>query len=1302
MKRYLVIILLFLIASGVHSQVFPVRTITSVAAPYPTSLEQFTNIENGHISLTIIPNDVSLHNYPIKLRLAIAGGSFKIYTDPNYIHKNIILNNGEAQTFSGPELAEWFNIDHLIFEGISKNQYLKTGRLPEGICQVWFETYDFYRNFNISSTSKAMIWMTENDPPQLNFPTNTIELPASDPQNIVFNWTQRQSPFSIAGSGNEFTFEIWELCPESLNADEVSRSMRPFYQIPVTSSTLSYTADAPILVPGRKYAWRITVKDPTGRNRYKNDGYSEVRWFRFGKICEVPVPLADKIAPTSLGVKWEANIMYDKFELRYRNKNSKDANWYSKDASGSSVTIEGLQPNSEYEIQLHGFCGGQEGNYSSSLTMRTKQETTTTCGAAPGTNDLSNKTPLPALKAGDFIHVSDFDVQIYQVSGGAGTFSGKCFVQIPLLKFVKFDAAFTGIQVNTDYRMLAGKIDLIYNSKNGLVANIGAFIDSLIKKNPNEPIEKNPYIKTADKTSNISGDIDNISFNSNGDIIIHTADGKSVPPIRTQPNDLVAIQGSSPDAQQYVADTKSQTMYTAKPETVGNSGGQNKPKQPEDGAHSAFTVTFTPHPFQTYGLDVYNDKAPTENYQKTNIGGQNYFIPWKSVESGHMDRITAFVSGGKADTINFLTTSGNMAMTAPGQVPSAKQLLITGINTTDEVQAWYSKNESVNDTTKKQNRVLAGQVNISAYTKVLQTVCLVQIGDTPTPDNVSDIKNELNRIYASSIVEWNVLNTKKLTVAYDLNGNNQLDCLGEGDAMGYNDEMKVIINALKNIPDYDSHTLYLCFVDKFTDPNQEGYMPFNRNVGFIFKDKQSPVRIMHDIAHELGHGAFRLRHTFSPDCQFVQSKFGTENLMDYVDSSKLFHYQWEEMREWHLGINWFEDAGEGENKGTKKGTPVAIISDTTMIEGKVFVYNGTSKQIMVKFETSDTSKTKITYKLTTLIETTKTTLTYPKAGYDTLTYNQVKQITLDSIPEGKYTLFCKLGSTEYKTTFYIRKQKFEVTVTQLQSIFTKTDSTRIKEVVKALNENSLLFGINTPERMAHFIGQIGAETGGLKKLKEDCNYTAKNIFNTFLKPNLRTNSASKTGKTFKYCDLVEGYTCTNLNSCDGTNNGHSDCDSALSVKLTKSNTCAWEFANFDSTYNVKSGYISNNTLFDYVYGCRMDNGCKTTQDGSTYLGKGFIHITGKSGYKALSTEWNKLYPDDKKEFHGKDINLLETDVEVAIKASMVFWKLKGLNQKADEGTSQNIVDQIGLIVNGGTNGQDLRRTYTKSASENLK
>jgi predicted chitinase len=72
------------------------------------------------------------------------------------------------------------------------------------------------------------------------------------------------------------------------------------------------------------------------------------------------------------------------------------------------------------------------------------------------------------------------------------------------------------------------------------------------------------------------------------------------------------------------------------------------------------------------------------------------------------------------------------------------------------------------------------------------------------------------------------------------------------------------------------------------------------------------------------------------------------------------------------------------------------------------------------------------------------------------------------------------------------------------------------------------------------------------------------------------------------------------------------------------------------------------------------------------------------------------------EFHGKDIAVLESNVEVALKASMIFWKIKDLNREADQGTSPEIVEKISTIVNGGSNGMENRKAYTKLATKNIK
>jgi len=86
-----------------------------------------------------------------------------------------------------------------------------------------------------------------------------------------------------------------------------------------------------------------------------------------------------------------------------------------------------------------------------------------------------------------------------------------------------------------------------------------------------------------------------------------------------------------------------------------------------------------------------------------------------------------------------------------------------------------------------------------------------------------------------------------------------------------------------------------------------GYMPLQRQVGFIY---DSPNLFI--IAHELGHGAFNLRHTFSPE-SFIAAERTTQNLMDYAGGTELWVHQWELIRDpQSVWFAWAQEEGEGE------------------------------------------------------------------------------------------------------------------------------------------------------------------------------------------------------------------------------------------------------------------------------------------------------------------------------------------------------------------------------------------------------
>lgn len=95
---------------------------------------------------------------------------------------------------------------------------------------------------------------------------------------------------------------------------------------------------------------------------------------------------------------------------------------------------------------------------------------------------------------------------------------------------------------------------------------------------------------------------------------------------------------------------------------------------------------------------------------------------------------------------------------------------------------------------------------------------------------------------------------------------------------------------------------------------------------------------------------------------------------------------------------------------------------------------------------------------------------------------------------------------------------------------------------------------------------------------------------------------------------------------------------------------------------------------------RLGNTPQADGDGQRYKGRGLIQLTGRANYE----EYKKYCGFDV----VKDPNLLAKPVG-AIRSSMWFWRLKGLNILADKGDFTLITKRI----NGGYNGIDERRKY---------
>lgn len=161
-------------------------------------------------------------------------------------------------------------------------------------------------------------------------------------------------------------------------------------------------------------------------------------------------------------------------------------------------------------------------------------------------------------------------------------------------------------------------------------------------------------------------------------------------------------------------------------------------------------------------------------------------------------------------------------------------------------------------------------------------------------------------------------------------------------------------------------------------------------------------------------------------------------------------------------------------------------------------------------------------------------------------------------------------------------------------------------------------GINTPLRLAHFFAQLAHESG-LKPISENLNYSAEGL-----------------------------------------------------VKIFKRYFPTLEIAKL---YTRQPQKIANK-----VYSNRMGNGDENSGDGWKYRGKGFIQITGKNNYKALTQNTKIDY------LNNPDLLLNEADAMIS---ALWYWNINNLNRFADK----DDILSITKAINGGTNGIEDRKKH---------
>jgi len=898
------ILLLFIVsaASQLLAQVYPVQATVQLTPPYSLYLSDYTQSGTERLAVNVFLADIARPSLDVRFRLKIIGQGISIETKAEYIAAPVTIHGGIPLRLISTDLTEYFNANNLNFSGISRREYEQRGKLPEGVYQFCFEVLEYNRGLKISNTACATAWMILNDPPMINLPQQNEKLKAQSPQNVVLQWTPRHTGSPNSAFTTQYDVTMVEVWPSTRNPNDAILTSPPIFETTTSSTTVVYGPSETPLEPGRRYAFRVRAKSIAGIDEldlFKNNGYSEVFTFVYGDACDLPTGItAGTVNATRFNLAWDGTANQTAYRVRYREAGT--VNWYENSASITSADIISLKPATVYEYQVAATCGFFDGQYSpvARVTTQPTPETSYSCGVPMGTFTIDPAQLVGSLKVGDIINAGDFDVVLTSVSGSNGVFTGEGVIEVPYFNKAKVKASFSSISVNKDLRMVNGFMNVtgaavdvipsgVLNAMDGLTEALNGIDSALTTIEENLPEQFDPNSFVADTLINVKDGIRSV-YKDDGSVVVVDKNGvRQTIPAGTS----AAVVDSS--GKGYLVDSKGNIHETTS--AIAAKAGNRELN---------LLLNFTAAANMKYGFDTNRYPPLANDYEK--LKG-NYNVAWKSVASGEQDAVTATLANSSGiDKSKIRFEKGGLAIEA-APMGSSQSTTVPVTGTTDGIEEGLLAVYTPSDTSKEQ---VLGKLNVVTYSKISHSVVIVPVNDVALPSGLTDqdIQKSLNDIYGQAVADWTVSIAQPITVP------GLGDPFDEGDSgllSNYTGDMKEVIKAYGSLQD---EKLYLFLVKHPKNITTLGYMPRGKQAGFIFVDKHGSdtEALKRTMAHELGHGAFSLHHTFK-EPNFTLNTGDTDNLMDYPNGNKLYKYQWDKMRYPDIVVGLFEEDEEGEN-----------------------------------------------------------------------------------------------------------------------------------------------------------------------------------------------------------------------------------------------------------------------------------------------------------------------------------------------------------------------------------------------------
>ena len=918
MRLFSYIFLFLLTTWQLIAQTYPVQVVPVLTSPYSSKIADYANPMANRVQLQVITTDLSVQNRPVQLYVEIKGNGLSAASAPVLSGVSPLrINGGEILRLTNAELASYFQFRNL--QGITSQQY--DSALPDGMYSFCFRVKDVLSGRWLSQSHCAIAYLMLNDPPILNIPTDNEQVAVTDFQNIIFSWTPRQ----INATNVTYSFELREILDPTLDprfAFEVSRLILKEDDLRMT--TFVYDVSKPNLISGRRYAWRVRAISTGGlaeNSVFKNNGYSEVHSFVYAVNCNKPLfLLSQQQGKNRTKLLWQGHTLHQKYHIQYRKKGVANAQWFEASTRNTQTLITDLEAG-EYEFRVGATCETERYGikpsyvYSDIQTFEIEKTQSTTesaynCGIVPKIA-ITTKKPLGSLVTNEVFVAGDFSVTILEVSGNNGIFSGKGFIKVPYLNDTKLAVEFENVKINADYQLTDGIVKTTYDSDWKGVQ----FLENTMAQG-----KKSKDIK-------VSFEVEKVETR-NDEIVVIGKDGrKEVFPFGG--NDS-SVKGKVTTTANGVTTTQEKIYHIDKegkvssPQAVAQGGKPTKENTngvTENGEATALTAKGIEVRFENTADSKYAYEVPTKAYSKDyqKMGGK--YLPFKAVVKGEAEPFLAKVhisdKNISADSLIFKTDKG--ALIESKRIEGSDDFLLT-------LKGFYSfAVEQVQATIKQGKKYqIAGVFNLVHLSPKTAKVVLV-----PTTENLSIDTDRVKAIYNKIGVTLDITWAAPFDITPYLS-NGVLETKDVfGDLTDYSLSQQKIINAYKSTGKVANDTYYVFITNAKSNTGQGGYMALGGQFGFVFD------QTARTLAHELGHGIFKLAHPFKK-----KQQGNVPSLMDYTSDEDLLFADWKQINDPAFKVGIFQGQKDGlrvsekyfisgHNKGIAPNGKVIVEINTT-------------------------------------------------------------------------------------------------------------------------------------------------------------------------------------------------------------------------------------------------------------------------------------------------------------------------------------------------------------------------------------